>query len=248
MTMSDKIRCLIFTDESRIWNMDMANNKRLSYMIGYIYYKNHIVNMLNIRGTSRNLAVMTSHEKNTFLRVLTKYFHQLSSEENIFYSYFNKDKTVLYHALNDIMVYYNRQIQRLFVLKFYHERKSKNFLKTLKFIGEWDKIDKVGFSEFPNEFDRKLREYQKDPNHDRTISLKTSAVNWPMPDTYFKSIGPTLRGFSFLFANNNKISSDNLAPINELINLESGTEEIYNVLSPEIFFPEEKEIRKKITV
>ena len=84
MTMSDKIRCLIFTDESRIWNMDMANNKRLSYMIGYIYYKNHIVNMLNIRGTSRNLAVMTSHEKNTFLRVLTKYFHQLSSEKNVF--------------------------------------------------------------------------------------------------------------------------------------------------------------------
>ena len=38
MTMSDKIRCLIFTEESRIWNMDMANNKRLSCMIGYIYY------------------------------------------------------------------------------------------------------------------------------------------------------------------------------------------------------------------
>ena len=179
--------------------------------------------------------------------MLTKYFHQLSSEKNAFYSYFNKDNTVLYHALNDIMVYYNRQIQRLFVPKFYHERKSKNFLKTLKFIREWYKIDKIGFSEFPNEFSRKLYEYQKDPNCDITISLKTSDVDWPMPDSYFKSIGPTLGGFSFLFPNSNKILSDNLAPINELVNLESGTEEIYNVLSLEIFFPQEKEIREKIT-
>ena len=84
MTMSDNVRCLIFTDESRIWNMDMANNKRLSYMIGYIYYKNHIVNMLNIRGASRNLAIMSPHEKNTFLRLLTKYFHQKVQKMIIF--------------------------------------------------------------------------------------------------------------------------------------------------------------------
>ena len=214
-------------------------------MIGYIYYKNHIVNMLNIRGASRNLAIMSLHEKNTFLRLLTKYFHQNSTENDDFYSYFNKDNTVLYHALMSVMVYYNRKIQRLFVPKFYHERKSKNFLKTLKFIGEWDIIDKIGFSEFPNEFGRKLYEYQKDPAHDRATSLQTSDVDWPMPDTYFKSIGPTLRGFSFLFPNNKKTISDNLAPINELINLESGTEEIYNVLSPEIFIPRKKKLERK---
>lgn len=63
-----------------------------------------------------------------------------------------------------------------------------------------------------------------------------------MPDTYFKSIGPTVRGFSFLFPNNNKTISDILAPINGLINIESDTEETYNVL-----IPEEKEISEKIT-
>lgn len=57
-----------------------------------------------------------------------------------------------------------------------------------------------------------------------------------MPDTYFKSIGPTVRGFSFLFPNNNKTISDILAPINGLINIESDTEETYNVLIPEVFF------------
>ena len=91
--------------------------------------------MLNICGASRNLAIMNPHD---------------------FYSYFNKDNAVLYHALNRVMVYYNRKIQRLFIPKFYHERKSKNFLKTLKFIREWDIMDKIGFSEFPNEFSRKL--------------------------------------------------------------------------------------------
>lgn len=44
-----------------------------------------------------------------------------------------------------------------------------------------------------------------------------------MPDTYFKSIGPTIRGFSFLFPNNHKTVSDNLTPIGDLIKIESGT-------------------------
>ena len=41
--------------------------------------------------------------------------------------------------------------------------------------------------------------------------------------------------------------SDNLAPINDLINLQSETGEIYNILSRESFFPEEKKNREKIT-
>ena len=85
-------------------------------------------------------------------------------------------------------------------------------------------MDRVGFSEFPNEFGRKLYEYQKDPVHDKNNYLKTADVDCPMPDIYFKSIGPTVRGFSFLFPNSNKTISDILAPINDLINIESGTE------------------------
>lgn len=65
-----------------------------------------------------------------------------------------------------------------------------------------------------------------------------------MPDTYFKSIGPTVRGFSFLFPNNNKTISDILTPINDLINIESGTEETY-VLTPEVFFLKKKKSMKK---
>ena len=70
--------------------------------------------------------------------------------------------------------------------------------------------------------------------------METSDVDWPLPDTYFKSIGPVVRGFSFLFPNNNKIVGNNLTPIGDLINTESGIEEVYNVLTPEVFFPEKK--------
>ena len=35
MTMSEDIRCRLFVDESRIRNMNMANNRKLLYMCGY---------------------------------------------------------------------------------------------------------------------------------------------------------------------------------------------------------------------
>ena len=54
--MSDDIRCRIFTDESKIWNMDMANKRQLSSMSGYIIEKQQVVNILKIRRASRNLA------------------------------------------------------------------------------------------------------------------------------------------------------------------------------------------------
>ena len=154
----------------------------------------------------------------------------------MFYSYFNKINNALYRASDFIIVCYNKKIQRLFVPKFYHERSSKNNSKTLKFIGEWDAIDKVNFSEFPNEFGRKVYEYQKDPAHLIITSFKTGEIDWPMPDTYFKSIDPTVMVFSFLFPINTEIISYNLAPIGDLINIESRQEEVYNVLSSEVFF------------
>ena len=63
---------------------------------------------------------------------------------------------------------HNKKIEGLFVPKFYHEKRSQNFLKTLNYIGERDSIDDKGYSEFPDEFGIKLYEYQKDPAHNKT--------------------------------------------------------------------------------
>ena len=69
----------------------------------------------------------------------------------------------------------------------------------MKFVGIYDKIDRVGFSEYPNVFGRKLYQYRKkivDPN---TITLFPSDNDWPMPRTYVQSFGPTAREFTLEF-------------------------------------------------
>ena len=67
MTMSEDIRCRLFVDESRIWNRNMANDRRLSFMSGYIFNKQHVVNMLNIRGASKNIMSMSSSKKKNYI-------------------------------------------------------------------------------------------------------------------------------------------------------------------------------------
>ena len=110
----------------------------------------------------------------------------------------------------------------------------------------WDKIDKKGFSEFPDELGRKLSEYQKTSSDPRTISVLTADNDWLMPDTHYRTIGATVRGFSFLFPNASKTLKDNFISSNNLLNTENGTEETANVLALADFFPEEKEIKEKI--
>ena len=54
MTMSKSVRCKLFNDECRVWNMDITGVARRSYMVGYMEQELHVFNMLNIHGASRN--------------------------------------------------------------------------------------------------------------------------------------------------------------------------------------------------
>ena len=88
--------------------------------------------MLNITGASRNLVIMSPTEKNSYLRVYSTYFHQNSSELDMFYCRLNKTHAVLWYAIDNTLICYNNKIQRLFVPKFYHEERSKKFFKNIK--------------------------------------------------------------------------------------------------------------------
>ena len=189
---------------------------------------------------------MSSTEKNVYLRNYSQYVHRSTDELDVFYSRFNKTDVVLFYALESMLVYFNRKIKWLVVSKFYHDNRSKKFLKTLKFMRVWDKIDKKSFSEFPDELGRKLYEYQKTSSDPKTISVLTADNDWLMPDTHYWTIGATVRGFSFLFPNASKTLKDNFISSNNLLNTENGTEETANVLALADFFPEEKEIKEKI--
>ena len=50
-------------------------------------------------------------------------------------------------AVNNITRVFNGRVQRLFVPRFYHDRRNINFLRELKFKGEKKEIDEKYFSE-----------------------------------------------------------------------------------------------------
>ena len=51
-------------------------------------------------------------------------------------------------AVDNITRVFNGRVQRLFVPRFYHDRRNINFLRELKFKGEKKKeIDEIGLSE-----------------------------------------------------------------------------------------------------
>ena len=79
----------------------------------------------------------------------------------------------------------------------------------------------------PTVLGRKSYKYRQPAGELKTISTRTSNKDWPFPDTYFKSIGCTVRGFSFLFPNASDMLKENLLPSEYLLSIESGTETIF---------------------
>ena len=124
--------------------------------------------------------------------------------------------------------------------KFYHDKNTVSFLNKLEYVGEFDTVNKVGFAEYPTVLGRKLYEYRKQASGLKTFSIKTSNNDCPFPDTYFKSIGCTVRGFNFLFPNASDKLKENLLPSKNLLNIESGTGETSNVLTQNDFSPSKR--------
>ena len=129
-----------------------------------------------------------------------------------------------------------KKIQRLFVPKFYHNRRDKNFLKNLIYIGEKKEIDEKYFYEDGTSLGRRLYEYQVDENNKRLINIHPRDLDWPFSDKCYESIGYTIHGFSFKFKNLPNTLSHILNPSDNLINIESNTEQAENNLTEELFF------------
>ena len=71
-------------------------------------------------------------------------------------------------------------------------------------MGIFDKIDRVGFSEFPDIFGRKLYENRKKTTNPNTITISPAHNDQPMPTTNVKSFGPTVSRFKFEFLNTSR--------------------------------------------
>ena len=139
---------------------------------------------------------------------------------------------------------YPRKIQRLFVPNFFYDRNKTNFLKELNFVEIYDKIDRVGFSEYLDVFGRKRYEYRKkNPN---TITVSPSDNDWPMPRTYVKSFGRTVRGFKFEFLNTSRRLEVALGLTTNLLIPEKHEYKESHFLDKNDFYSHQKEITKLI--
>ena len=81
------------------------------------------------------------------------------------------------------------------MLKFYHDRNTVNFVKELQFVSEFDTIDKIGLSEIPTVFGRKLYEYRTKTGATFNKFIEAKDNDWP------SSKGSSVRDFSFAFPN-----------------------------------------------
>ena len=82
---------------------------------------------------------------------------------------------------------------------------------------------------------RKLDEYRINRNKKRPKRTHPKNLDWPFPDKFYESIGYTSHGFSFEFKILPNSLSSILNPSDNLINIESNTEQAKNNLTEELF-------------
>ena len=77
-------------------------------------------------------------------------------------------------------------------------------------------------------------------------SVLATDSDCPFPETYYKSIGSTVRGFAVFFPNLSDSLRNLIQPSSNLINTESGTEETSTVPTQYLFYPGQQQIEKNI--
>ena len=177
-------------------------------MINYVGDTRILGSLIGVTGLIFNFKSISVAEKNRYLKRYSNIKLKNRSHEpleDVFYSPF----VTLAHYTSSNIVRYTKKINKLFVPKFYHDRKNSNFKKNFKYIGEKNKID--DFSEI-SESGRKLYEYQRNTDlSDFNVNINTQDRHFPKK--YFKSVGYTVHGFKFLSPKVKTPISDILNPI-----------------------------------
>ena len=132
----------------------------------------------------------------------------------------------------------------LFVPRYYQDRNDTGFMKNLTYQGKvfWSRRNHVN-KRFC-EFDRVASIYVSISL--RTFVLSESEINWNFPDKSSKTLGLSVRGVSFTFLDLSGSLKTLFGPLQDLINKETGTEEISSVPTQYSFFPQQKAIEDAI--
>ena len=91
-----------------------------------------------------------------------------------------------------------------------------------------------------------MYEYKKKTAGSSARSIQSTDLDWPFPETYFKNIGLTVRGFDFFYPNLSTSLKNFFQPSQNLLNIESGTEEASTVPKQYSFYPAQQQTEEKI--
>ena len=98
--------------------------------------------------------------------------------------------------------------------------------------------------EFP-QIGRNYYEYKKTSPVSLSRAIQSNNLDWPFPQTYFKNIGLTVRGFNFFYPNLSTSLKNFFQPSQNLLNIESGTEEASTVPTQYSFYPTQQQKNQK---
>ena len=162
-----------------------SNKARISYLIGYLENENLMRSMLGITGSSHDFTTLPAEVKSSYLHRLTRHLHHgkpNTKGNGYFYSDLHLLYAMLIHVLHTTALRFTDRINRLFVPRFYHDRRNVNFLKGLVYIGTKREIDEIFFSEIPL-LGRRLFEYRI--NDVKAQKFHTRELDWPFPKKYY---------------------------------------------------------------
>ena len=108
-----------------------------------------------------------------------------------------KSTTVLHVQPSEKIDLLEARLAYLFVPKYYHDRCNEGFMKHFKYQGKVFSNRNDHVNKRVCEFDRVLYIYVSTTV--RTFVLSESEINWNFPDKYSKTLGLSVRGFSFTF-------------------------------------------------
>ena len=137
-------------------------------------------------------------------------------------------------------------MNKIFGLKFYHDRASRNFLKPLKFVKKHEANLRNRFGK-PSTFDRVLYVYHKKNINSRANHILNAYENeFFFPYKWHKTPGYAIYGFPFVFKDAPNKTDNILKPSLGLINdyANNNTEEINNTLNRNTFFNEKHSTKK----
>ena len=183
------------------WKKDSSvlDRSRISFSEGYLFFESRIKNEFNRNVDSFDFTKLSKREITVKIVNYLKKFHDQKLNHRgylYFFSFYPFSYASVIFVRNNIFVFYPDRSQRIFVSKYYHDKRRRNFLKNLKFVGKKQEINENYFSE-NKKIGRKLYEYNLNNDNTQSFNLTREELDFYLPSKWYNSIGYTINGFSF---------------------------------------------------